>query len=109
MEILAGLLIGLALLVPLWRWASAVKRSGTSISMTGFDEIMTLFHTAKRVQLEQRQTESMLRDDTTDGAPPATRIDLVGGTAVIRIPDRAPDRVPDRRTRRNACGGPRED
>ncbi|GAA2715643.1 MULTISPECIES: DUF6191 domain-containing protein [Streptomyces] len=38
----------------------------------------------KRVQIEQRQTELVLRDDVQDGAPPPMGIDLAAGTAVIR-------------------------
>jgi hypothetical protein len=43
---------------------------------------------SKRVELEQRQMESMLRDDETDGAPPGDRVDLDRGVVFIARRDR---------------------
>ncbi|WP_156056355.1 DUF6191 domain-containing protein [Streptosporangium roseum] len=102
MELLACLLIIVALLERLWKWAAGVKRSGRSLASPGFDEFTAAFQSTKRIQLEQRQAESMLRDDETDGAPPANRIDLTRrkvsppanridlthGKVVISVPDK---------------------
>ncbi|MEV1203721.1 DUF6191 domain-containing protein [Microbispora rosea] len=88
MEMLACALILLALLERLWRWAAKVRKSGRSISATGFDEFAAAFLSSKRVQLEQRQSETMLRDDETDGAPPANRIDTARNKITIVMPDK---------------------
>ncbi|MEV7804459.1 DUF6191 domain-containing protein [Microbispora sp. NPDC088329] len=88
MEMVACALILFALLERLWRWAAKVRDSGRSISAVGFDEFTAAFLASKRVQLEQRQSESMLRDDETDGAPPANRIDPVRNTITIVVPDK---------------------
>ncbi|MFJ9952931.1 DUF6191 domain-containing protein [Kitasatospora sp. NPDC091207] len=51
---------------------------------TATEELHALLYPGKRVQLEQRRIELVLRDDEHDGAPKRTGIDLAGGTAVIR-------------------------
>lgn len=51
---------------------------------TATEELHALLYPSKRVQLEQRRIELVLRDDEHDGAPKRTGIDLAGGTAVIR-------------------------
>ncbi|WP_341865467.1 DUF6191 domain-containing protein [Kitasatospora cheerisanensis] len=48
-----------------------------------------LLYAGKRVQLEQRRIELVLRDDEHDGAPPRTGIDLAAGTARLRRPGAA--------------------
>ncbi len=88
MEMLACALILLALLERLWRWAAKVRKSGRSISATGFDEFTAAFLSTKRVQLEQQQSETMLRDDESDGAPPANRIDAARNKITIVVPDK---------------------
>ncbi|MFI6604046.1 DUF6191 domain-containing protein [Nonomuraea sp. NPDC050536] len=55
------------------------------VTAPGVEELAAAFQGSKRIELEQRQTELMLRDDETDGAPPTTRIDLTSGRAVIRL------------------------
>ncbi|MEV7023247.1 DUF6191 domain-containing protein [Kitasatospora sp. NPDC093558] len=51
---------------------------------TATEELHALLYPGKRVQLEQRRVELVLRDDEHDGAPRRTGIDLAGGRAVIR-------------------------
>ncbi|MFJ9447498.1 DUF6191 domain-containing protein [Kitasatospora sp. NPDC101235] len=51
---------------------------------TATEELHALLYPSKRVQLEQRRVELVLRDDEHDGAPKRTGIDLAGGRAVIR-------------------------
>ncbi|MCD0451707.1 DUF6191 domain-containing protein [Actinocorallia sp. API 0066] len=63
-----------------WR----TEEQGRAVSAAGIDELQALFHATKRYELDQRRTSLMLRDEEGDGAPPRTRIDLDGGTAVIR-------------------------
>lgn len=87
MELMACVLILLAVIERLWRWASKVKRSRTSIASTGFEEFQTVFESSKRIQLEQRLTDSLLREDEGDAAPPnGVRIDLDSGKVVIKPP-----------------------
>jgi hypothetical protein len=42
----------------------------------------------KRDELEFREEERQLRDEEGDGAPPRSRVDLDGGTAVLNVPAR---------------------
>ncbi|MEU1312657.1 DUF6191 domain-containing protein [Streptomyces cinnamoneus] len=51
---------------------------------TATEELHALVYPSKRVQLEQRRIELVLRDDEQDGAPRRTGIDLDAGTA--RLP-----------------------
>ncbi|WP_367141167.1 MULTISPECIES: DUF6191 domain-containing protein [Streptomyces] len=48
---------------------------------TATEELHALIYPSKRVQLEQRRIELVLRDDEQDGAPRRTGIDLDGGVA----------------------------
>ncbi|SER07922.1 DUF6191 domain-containing protein [Actinokineospora terrae] len=63
------------------------SRTGTPISAAGFDELGAAFSGAKRDEVEYRKTELMLRDDSDDGAPPRTTVDLDGfGVRVVLPP-----------------------
>jgi hypothetical protein len=53
---------------------------------TATEELHALIYPGKRVQLEQRRIELVLREDEQDGAPKRTGIDLDAGTARIRKP-----------------------
>ncbi|MFF2080705.1 DUF6191 domain-containing protein [Kitasatospora sp. NPDC058162] len=57
---------------------------GRGAGATATEELHALLYPSKRVQLEQRRVELVLRDDEHDGAPKRTGIDLAGGRAVIR-------------------------
>ncbi|MFE4518580.1 DUF6191 domain-containing protein [Kitasatospora sp. NPDC056783] len=57
---------------------------GRGVGATATEELHALLYPGKRVQLEQRRVELVLRDDEHDGAPKRTGIDLAGGRAVIR-------------------------
>ncbi|WP_031071430.1 DUF6191 domain-containing protein [Streptomyces sp. NRRL WC-3742] len=50
------------------------------------EEMHALLYPGKRVQLEQRRIELVLRDDEHDGAPKRTGVDLDAGRVVIRRP-----------------------
>ncbi|TDD73996.1 DUF6191 domain-containing protein [Actinomadura rubrisoli] len=92
-----GLVIGLVLLAAVDRlglWANARFRlpwrrdeTGRPLSAIGLEQVDELFHASKRYELDQRRTSLMLRDEERDGAPPAARVDLDAGTAVLRRPD----------------------
>ncbi|WP_345431394.1 DUF6191 domain-containing protein [Actinoallomurus vinaceus] len=68
------------------------RRSGTPLSATGFDELTAAFQGSKRTELEHRQIELVLRQDDSDGAPPANRVDLDQGVAFITRPGGSPGR-----------------
>ncbi|MGZ2358100.1 DUF6191 domain-containing protein [Streptomyces sp. 372A] len=57
---------------------------GLGVGATVTDELHAFLNANKRVQLERRQEQLALRDDTLDGAPPRMGIDLDSGTAVVR-------------------------
>ncbi|MET8627767.1 DUF6191 domain-containing protein [Kitasatospora sp. NPDC004669] len=62
------------------------RGSGRGAGATATEELHAPLDPSKRVQLEQRRVELVLRDDEHDGAPKRTGIDLAGGWAVIRRP-----------------------
>ncbi|MDG4858235.1 DUF6191 domain-containing protein [Streptomyces sp. T-3] len=64
--------------------AARTPRTGVGVGATVADELHAFLNANKRVQLERRQEEMVLRDDTLDGAPPRMGVDLDAGTAVIR-------------------------
>jgi uncharacterized protein DUF6191 len=51
--------------------------------------LFELFHPSTKHVEEQRQAETMLRDDEESGDPPLG-IDLDAGTAILRLPRRPP-------------------
>ncbi|HVX46690.1 MAG TPA: DUF6191 domain-containing protein [Mycobacteriales bacterium] len=63
------------------------KAPAAGMSGTYTDEFTAVFYGTKRMELEHRQTVSMMRDDTEQGAPPRVRVDLDRGTARIRPRD----------------------
>ncbi|MFG2693315.1 DUF6191 domain-containing protein [Kitasatospora sp. NPDC048407] len=65
------------------RWTGPAE-SGRGVGAQAGEELHALLYAGKRVQLEQRRIELVLRDDEHDGAPPRTGIDLAAGTARIR-------------------------
>ena len=60
------------------------KSRGVGATMT--EELHALMYPGKRIQLEQRRVELVLRDDEHDGAPQRHGIDLDNGTAIIQRP-----------------------
>jgi hypothetical protein len=56
-----------------------------AVSSTAFDEMHATLYAGKRIQLEQRRTEQLLRDDAGDAAPPRSEIDLDRRTALVRL------------------------
>jgi hypothetical protein len=98
---LPGLVCLLVLLVALERlglWANRRSwlpwRRGTvfsgpqslPLSGTGFEEVDAFFTGAKRAELEERQSRSMLRDEEADGAPPRPLVDLDNGRVTFVEP-----------------------
>jgi hypothetical protein len=56
------------------------------VGATATEELHALLYPSKRIQMEERRIELVLRDDEHDGAPKKTGIDLDAGTARIAPP-----------------------
>lgn len=85
---LVVLLIGLAALERFGLWAGRSllpwRRDRPVVAAAGFDELTATFYAGKRIELDQRATELVLRDDQHDGAPPRTpRVELGDGLAYV--------------------------
>jgi hypothetical protein len=92
---LVVLLVALAALERLGLWAGRAswlpwrrRRTGPPVSAAGFDEIGAAFYGGRRMEIEDRQSRSMLRDDEADGAP-LNRVDLDSGSVRL-TPRRRP-------------------
>ncbi|MFE6750236.1 DUF6191 domain-containing protein [Kitasatospora purpeofusca] len=66
------------------RLAARTRSGGLGLGATATEELHAFFNANKRVQIEERRTQMVMRDDDHAGAPPRTGIDLNGGTAVVR-------------------------
>ncbi|MBF6220787.1 hypothetical protein IU479_22035 [Nocardia abscessus] len=60
------------------------KRRRTLVSGTFTDEFTALFYSTKRMELDHRESVSMLRDEQDQGAPPLVGVDLERRTVVLR-------------------------
>ncbi len=60
------------------------KRRRTPVSGTFTDEFTALFYSTKRMELDHRESVSMLRDEQDQGAPPLVGVDLERRTVVLR-------------------------
>jgi len=60
-------------------------RRDAQVSSTGFDLLHAALSPGKQVELDQRRTEALVRDDEEDGAPPRSRVDLEAGVAYLRV------------------------
>lgn len=72
---------------PSWlcrRLAARSPRGGAGLGATVTEELQALMNANKRVQIEQRHVELVLRDDVLGAAPPRMGIDLDAGTAVVQ-------------------------
>jgi hypothetical protein len=62
-------------------------RTGGGFGIAAAEELHAYFNGNKRVLIEHREQQLVLRDDDhCSGAPPRTGVDLERGTAVLRIP-----------------------
>jgi hypothetical protein len=66
-----------------WQRARRIREPGTTMSEASFDEFTAFFYGAKRIELDQRATNSLMREDETSGAPP-NQVDLDKGVAVLK-------------------------
>jgi hypothetical protein len=74
------------------RFVRRRKGAPPKLAGTGFDQLTTLFYASKQLELDQRQTELMTRDEDDEGAPPRGPIDLDMG--VVRLSPTAPPPSP---------------
>ena len=56
------------------------RRPGRMLSGTYADEVTAFFYGGKRMELEHRDSVSMMRDEEGQGAPPEHGVDLDKGT-----------------------------
>ena len=100
---LPGLAVLLVLLAALERFGLWARRRsllpwrsrGTpSFAEVGFEEFGAAFDAGQRHKIDERNSQSMMRDDADDGAPPYSTVDLEGGVARLRLepPDRGATR-----------------
>lgn len=80
-------LVTLLFVLAVIEWVVRRKKGGTPLATISFDELGATFEGGKRDELEHRKEERQRRDEEGDGAPPRSRVDLDGGTAVIRLPN----------------------
>lgn len=64
-------------------------RAGTPFTATYVNEFTAIFYGTKRMELDHRDSMSMMREEDAQGGPPLG-IDLDSGTAVLRPEDRGP-------------------
>lgn len=66
-------------------WRNGARQG--QISATGFEQLHASLSPGKQNELKERQSALVMPDNEDDGAPPnRTRVDLDGGTAVVRMP-----------------------
>jgi hypothetical protein len=66
-------------------WRNSARQG--QISATGFEQLHASLSAGKQHELKERQSALVLPDNEDDGAPPnRTTVDLIGGTAVVRLP-----------------------
>ncbi|ONH59644.1 hypothetical protein CcI49_17010 [Frankia sp. CcI49] len=58
------------------------RHGGRGVSTVVLDELEACFYAGKRLQIEQRRTEEILRDDDSEGAPPRAE----PTQAIVRLP-----------------------
>ncbi|HEV2780331.1 MAG TPA: DUF6191 domain-containing protein [Actinophytocola sp.] len=64
------------------------NRPGTPLTATYINEFTAMFYGTKRMELDHRDSMSMMRKEDAEGAPPRVDVDLDRGIAVLRPEDR---------------------
>jgi len=67
-------------------------RSGPRLAAVYADELTAVFYGTKRIELDHRDSTSMMREEQAQGAPPRVRVDLDRGTATVRNSSAPPER-----------------
>jgi hypothetical protein len=60
------------------------RRTGARLSATYVDEVTAMFYGTKRMELDHRNSTSVMREEDAQGAPPPHRVDLDRGIVVMR-------------------------
>ena len=63
------------------------KRSGAPLSATYINEVTAMFYGSKRMELDHRDSQSLMRDEDAQGAPPTMGVDLERGIVHLRPED----------------------
>lgn len=63
------------------------KRQGTPLSATYINEVTAMFYGTKRMELDHRDSMSLMREEDAQGDPPWLDVDLGRGTVVLRPDD----------------------
>lgn len=72
---------------PVWLRRLVVRTTtggGGSGAGAAVAELVAALNPNKRVEIEQRRTDQLIRHDSEAGAPPRATVDLTAGRAVIR-------------------------
>jgi Family of unknown function (DUF6191) len=63
------------------------KRVGTPLAATYLNEVTAMFYGTKRMELDHRDSMSMMREEDAEGAPPNFGVNLDRGTVVLSRDD----------------------
>lgn len=63
------------------------KRVGTPLAATYLNEVTAMFYGTKRMELDHRDSMSMMREEDAQGGRPLTGVDLDRGIVVLRPED----------------------
>ena len=66
------------------------ERARRSAGAIGLEGLAGILDPGKAHELEQRQSESLLREEDADGAPPRSHVDLDAGVARLRLGNSTP-------------------
>ncbi|SDD79185.1 DUF6191 domain-containing protein [Actinokineospora iranica] len=72
-------------------------RSGTPVTATYVNEFTAIFYGAKRMELDHRDSMSMMREEDAQGGPPGYGVDLERGVVVLPTPEISSGDVETRR------------
>jgi hypothetical protein len=61
-------------------------KHGTALSGVSFEVLEAAFHPAKHHQIDARESQSLIRDEQEEGAPPFSTVDLSAGKARLVLP-----------------------
>ncbi|AXB43400.1 DUF6191 domain-containing protein [Amycolatopsis albispora] len=68
-------------------WRRRRRAAGRApLTATGVDELHAFFSGSRRAELDERKSQSLLREEAGDNAPPRSRIDLERGVADLVLP-----------------------
>jgi Family of unknown function (DUF6191) len=79
---LVVLLFALAVMERVWRRVRRTRDSAGPLSTVALDEFTAFLYGGKRVELDQRASQSLMREEEQDGAPP-NRVDLDAGVVFL--------------------------